>query len=175
MGDFILGLQALWQIWGNGSAAQPLREVLTATEPAEPKAAAAVPPPAAPRRSEALSLLAVLQREARLVDFLQESVSGYTDAQIGAAVRGVHADCAAALERMFALEPLRSENEGAQISVPAGFDSAQFRLVGNVTGGGPFRGTLSHPGWKATKCELPEWTGREDSALVVAPAEVEVK
>src|SRR5207253_6846543 len=35
----------------------------------------------------AVQLLAILQREGRLLDFLQEDVDGYADAQIGAAVR----------------------------------------------------------------------------------------
>ena len=170
MGNIILGLQVMLRVWSDAAFAERMRREI---EPVSPPDAAAPPP--APRRSEAVSLLAVLQREGRLVDFLKEPIAGYSDAQIGAAVRGVHKDCAAALDRMFALEPLRMENEGAPISVPAGFDSAQFRLVGNVTGSGPFRGELTHGGWKAAKCELPEWTGREESALVVAPAEVEIK
>ncbi|NJL27802.1 MAG: DUF2760 domain-containing protein, partial [Thermoanaerobaculia bacterium] len=33
----------------------------------------------------ALLLLATLQREARLIDFLMEPIDGYTDAKIGAA------------------------------------------------------------------------------------------
>src|SRR4029450_745151 len=61
----------------------------------------------APTRSDALTLLATLQREARLIDFLMEDLASYDDAQIGAAVRDVHRDCAAVLERMFALRPLR--------------------------------------------------------------------
>src|SRR5262245_5919116 len=58
-------------------------------------------------RSDALTLLATLQREARLIDFLMEDLASYDDAQIGAAVRDVHRDCAAVLERIFALRPLR--------------------------------------------------------------------
>jgi hypothetical protein len=130
---------------------------------------------AAPARSEALTLLSVLQREGRLIDFLKEPISGYSDAQIGAAVRGIHEDCGKVLERLFALEPLRAESEGSQVTVPAGYDPGQVRLVGNLPEGGPFKGTLQHPGWRATKAAMPEWNGREESALVVAPCEIEIK
>ena len=58
--------------------------------------------PKPPARSEAITLLAALQREARFVDFIQESLAGYTDAQIGAAARDVHRDCGTVLKRMFA-------------------------------------------------------------------------
>jgi len=129
----------------------------------------------APTRSDALTLLATLQREARLVDFLMEDLASYDDAQIGAAVRDVHRDCAAALERMFALRPLRSQEEGAHVEIPAGYNSLQVKLTGNVTGQLPLQGTLMHHGWQAMQCELPAWSGQEEAARVIAPAEVEVR
>ena len=52
------------------------------------------PAPKTPPRREAITLLAALQREARFVDFVQESLAGYTDAQIGAVARDIHRDCA---------------------------------------------------------------------------------
>ena len=129
----------------------------------------------APTRSDALTLLATLQREARLIDFLMEDLSGYDDAHIGAAARDVHRACAAALERMFALRPLRYQEEGAHVGILAGYDPAQVMLTGNVTGQPPLRGTLVHHGWQATRCELPAWSGQEESARVIAPAEIEVQ
>jgi len=131
-------------------------------------------PAAKPARSEALTLLAALQREARLVDFLMEPLDGYTDQQVAAAVRDIQADSRSVLERMFALKPLRSEDEGTQITVPAGFDAAAVKLTGNVTGEAPHNGALMHPGWTATKLDLPVWQGSDDSAKVVAPAEIEI-
>lgn len=128
-----------------------------------------------PTRSEALTLLATLQREARLIDFLMEDLSDYDDTQISAAVRDVHRACAAALERMFALRPLRYQAEGSHVEILAGYDPVQIKLTGNVTGQLPLRGTLVHHGWQATQCELPEWSGQEESARVIAPAEVEVQ
>ncbi len=128
-----------------------------------------------PTRSDALALLAALQREGRLVDFLKEQLTGYSDAQIGAVARDLHRDCSRVVERMFAIQPLRQEAEGAVIEVPAGFDAGVYRMTGNISGTPPFRGSLLHHGWQATSCRLPEWTGSEAASLVVAPAEVEVK
>src|SRR5262245_9345572 len=88
----------------------------------------------APTRSDALTLLATLQREARLIDFLMEDLASYDDAHIGAAVRDVHRDCAAALERMFALRPLHAQEEGAPVEIRAGYNPTQLQLTGNVTG-----------------------------------------
>jgi Domain of unknown function (DUF2760) len=125
-------------------------------------------------RNDALNLLAALQREARLVDFFKEPIAGYSDAQIGAAVRDIHRECAAVIERTFGLRQIESAAEGATIEVPAGFDPTRIHLSGNVTGPPPFRGKLCHHGWEATRCELPEWSGGERALLVVAPAEVEI-
>ena len=129
----------------------------------------------APTRSDALTLLATLQREARLIDFLMEDLSGYDDAHIGTAARDVHRACAAALERMFALRPLRYQEEGAHVEILAGYDPVQVTLTGNVTGQLPLRGTLVHHGWQAMQCELPAWSGEKESARVIAPAEIEVQ
>jgi len=126
-------------------------------------------------RSEALTLLATLQREARFVDFIQEPLAGYGDAQIGAAARDLHRDCGTVLARLFAIEPVVHEEEGAELEVPAGFDAGRYRLTGNVTGEPPFRGRLVHHGWKAAKCELPSWSGSSKAARIVAPVEVELK
>jgi hypothetical protein len=158
----------------DGKPIQQIAEPAPATKPVVP-AAPIAQVKAPPKRSEALTLLAVLQREARLVDFLKENIAGYPDDQVGSAVREIHRDASAALERMFALQPVRTESEGTAITVPAGFDAGRIRLIGNVTGSPPYSGTLAHAGWEATKVELPEWGGTEASAKVVAPAEVELR
>jgi hypothetical protein len=151
------------------------RSAAAAESPAPPTAPAAPKSPSRkPVRSEAVTLLATLQREGRLIDFLQEPLAGYGDAQIGAAARDVHRECAAVLERLFGLEPVVAQEEGAEIEVPAGYDAGRFRLTGNVTGQSPFRGRLVHHGWRVTRCELPAWSGKEDAAIIVAPAEVEL-
>lgn len=153
-----------------------LNEPVAAPAPASAEAAAPPPRPAAPvkpARSEALTLLAMLQREARFVDFVQESLGGYSDEQIGAAVRDVHRDCAAVVARAFGLQPIVEQAEGSVVESPDGFDAGRYRLTGQVSGQTP-RGTLRHHGWEATRCELPAWTGGESAARVIAPAELEI-
>ena len=138
--------------------------------------------PAAPKpvkkkaaiRSEAVTLLATLQREARLVDMVKEPLGNYSDAQVGAAARDVLRDCGAVLDRLFGLAPLVEQEEGSDVEVPVGYDASRFRLTGNVSGEPPFQGKLVHHGWKATRCDIPAWTGSEPSQRVVAPEEVEV-
>jgi hypothetical protein len=196
MGRIGTAFRAFFRVLVDGAVAERVAGVLDG-RPAVPAGPAAlaraptVPPPPAravapapspsvvvkppPTRSEALTLLAVLQREARLVDFLKEDIAGYPDADVGAAVRSIHRDAAAALDRIFALKPVRTEAEGAAVAVPAGYDAGRVRLVGNVTGSAPHTGTLAHAGWEAARAELPAWTGTDAAANVVAPAEVELK
>jgi hypothetical protein len=128
----------------------------------------------APNRSDAISLLAALQREARLLDIVNESLDEYSDAQVGSAARDVLRDSGRVIERMFGLEPLTSNADGSPLETPASFDPAEFRLTGNVAGEAPFRGTVAHHGWKATRCEVPQWSGKESASLIVAPVELEI-
>ena len=121
----------------------------------------------------ALQLLALLQREARLIDFTRESLAGYDDAQIGAAARLVHEGCAKVLREHFDIVPVRSEAEGSRVTLPAGFDAAAVRLTGNVSGSAPFTGSLAHRGWRAAEVRLPRLAEGHD-ARVLAPAEVEL-
>src|SRR5262249_50872825 len=101
----------------------------------------------------------------------------YEDAQIGAAVRSVHAGCKEALAEVAKLEPVLTDEEGADISVPPGFDARSIRLTGAVRGNPPFRGTLRHRGWRVQQLQMPplqvdKADPKADSVL--APAEVEV-
>lgn len=121
----------------------------------------------------ALQLLALLQREGRFVDFVQEDMSSFSDAEIGGAARVVHDGCKKALDEHFPLEPVRSEAEGAAITVEKGFDAARLRLTGNVAGEPPYRGTLAHRGWRVTDVKLPKMAEGHDPKIV-APAEVEL-
>jgi hypothetical protein len=144
--------------------------------PAPGDASAPSPAPAAREGAgawPALWLLAVLQREGRLVDFLEEDLAGFPDAAVGAAARTVHAGCKKALAELLGLEPVLREREGAQVTVERGFDPAAVRLTGNVVGEPPFRGALRHHGWRAREVRLPPVRDRED-ASVIAPAEVEL-
>ena len=121
----------------------------------------------------AVQLLAILQREGRLLDFLQEEVDGYSDAQIGAAVRDIHRGCRKALAEHMPLKPVLREKENAQVRVDPGFDPSRIRLVGNVVGDPPFTGALRHHGWRIAKVQLPS-PARGTDPSVVAPAEVEL-
>jgi hypothetical protein len=121
----------------------------------------------------ALQLLGLLQREARLLDFAQENLAGYSDAEIGAAARLVHEGCGKVLREHFTIEPVRTEPEGSRITLNEGFDAAAVRLTGNVVGKPPFSGSISHRGWRATDVRLPKMADSHDAA-VLAPAEVEL-
>ena len=121
----------------------------------------------------ALQLLALLQRKARLIDFTQENIGGYSDAEIGGAARLVHEGCAKVLREHFTLAPVRPEVEGSRITLNDGFDARAIRLTGNVVGKAPFQGVLSHRGWRATETRLPKLADSHDSA-VLAQAEVEL-
>ncbi len=120
-----------------------------------------------------LHMLAVLQREGRLVDFLEEDLSAYDDAQIGAAVRSIHENCHKTLDKYLSPKPVLEHGEGDEIRVSADFDPATIKLTGNVTGEPPFSGIVRHRGWRAGKLELPALSGSGD-AKVIAPAEVEI-
>jgi hypothetical protein len=108
------------------------------------------------------------------VDLVQEPLGGYSDEQIGAAARDVLRDCAAALERMFALRPVVDQPERGEVETPDRPHPGRVRLSGKVSGDPPYRGRLIHHGWEATACQLPQWTGDAQSARVVAMAEIEV-
>ena len=182
-----LAFKAFFKILGDGAFADrveaayeganlPSVEVQPAA-PVPPSKPTVAPAPVAikPTQSEAIALLAALQRESRLVDLVMQPLDGYDDAQIGAAARDVLRDARAALEKTVALRPLRTESEGSTIQTPADADAAQYRLTGAVQGSPPYRGELVHAGWVATKVELPKYVGSADSARVVAPAEVEAR
>ena len=126
-----------------------------------------------PTDTAALQLLGLMQREARFVDFIQEDVASYSDAEIGAAARVVHEGCRKVLKEHFKLVPVRDEAEGSRITVAPGFDTTAIRLTGNVVGQAPFTGTLTHRGWKVSQMQLPQLTD-EKAAEIVAQAEVEL-
>jgi len=121
----------------------------------------------------ALQLLALLQREGRLIDFLEEDVASFSDAQIGAAARVVHDGCRKALREHFPMEAVRTEEEGSNVILEKGYDANRVRITGNVTGDAPFRGKLAHRGWKVREVKLPKMTQGHDASVVCA-AEVEV-
>lgn len=173
-----LAFRAFFSALFNAQAAQQIERAL-AGEPATDAAATSPPTPlpptpSEPTRNDALALLSTLQREARLVDIVKEPLTEYSDAQVGAAARDVLRDCGKVLDRCFALEPAIEAEEGAEIKTPPEVDAGVYRLTGNVGGDPPYSGRLVHHGWKATRCELPSWSGSEEAARTVAPIELDV-
>lgn len=159
---------------------EPLPEVAVKEkieERAPPKPEAVAPPKEEmlkePAPEGALLLLGLLQNEARFVDFIKEELTGYGDAEIGAAARIVHEGCRKVLEEHFEIAPILDREEGSEVVVPEGFDPARIRLVGHIVGTPPFRGKLVHRGWEVKEVRLPK-ISRKHRLEVIAPAEVEL-
>jgi hypothetical protein len=150
----------------------PADAATAATQKAVAPAPVQTPTPT-PSFDAALQLLGLLQREARLIDFTQEDIRAYSDADIGAAARVVHAGCRKVLDEHFSIAPLRTETEGSRIRLEAGFDARAVRLTGNVVGSAPFQGSLNHRGWRATDVRMPQLSVGHD-VHVLAQAEVEL-
>jgi hypothetical protein len=126
--------------------------------------------------AEIVGFLATLQEKGRLVDFLQDDITAYTDSQIGAAARVVHQGCKAVLSEYFHIVPVREESEGSRVTLPAEYPADEYRLVGKISGSAPFTGTLMHRGWKARSVSLPRVLRAADDRLpTIAPAEVELR
>ena len=122
----------------------------------------------------ACRILSILQNKGRLIDFFQEDITEYPDAQIGAAVRHIHQDCRNALREYVTFAPVMSEKEGEPVIVPDGFDPSEIRLTGHIAGRLPFEGILQHSGWKVTRINLPD-PPKGQKHTVIAPAEVEME
>ncbi len=121
----------------------------------------------------AMQLLSLLQKEARLIDFLNEDVSAYSDEEVGAAARVIHSGGQKVLKDYVSVAPIRTEEEESRITVTEGFNPQEVRLTGNVTGSAPFNGTLVHKGWQITEMNLPK-LAQDYDAKIIAPAEVEL-
>lgn len=141
--------------------------------PAESKAPEQPEEPVFPRETAALQLLSLLQREGRLVDFLEQDIDSFPDADIGAAVRVVHQGCRKAVRAHMKLLPVRGEAEESAVVLEKGFDTNTIKLTGNIKGAAPYRGILRHRGWKATGIVLPTPVQGHDMSII-APAEVEL-
>lgn len=138
-----------------------------------PTAPAAPAKPTVESPDRAIQMLALLQRDGRLIDFLAEDVSPYPDAQLGAAVRTIHSSCRQVLDRYVKLEPVLNSEEDQPVALQNGFDPAAVKLIGNVGASAPTKGILRHRGWRVKEASLPslpQGSGRE----IVAPAEVEI-
>ncbi len=171
----LLAFAAFWRAVTDADFASGLARLFGGEAPA-PKSETSAPdaaPSHEPSMDSALQLLGLLQQEGRLVDFLQEAVSSYTDADIGGAARVVHEGCRKTLLEHLSIEPVRSEDEGVRVTLAEGFDASEVRLTGNLVGKPPFSGTLMHRGWRVSVINLPKLAEGHE-VRVLAPAEVEL-
>jgi len=176
----LLAFQAFFNLLFSGELSADTLTALNLSKRtgASPKAAAPAPAaaPAAPtvRTSDgALQLLGILQRDSRLIDFLQEDIASYEDDQIGAAVRELHDQCRDAIARYVTLAPVIDGVEGTYAKAP-GQDANLVKFVGNVPAQTPPGGTLRHKGWRATKVDLPNLPAKQDPTIIAA-AEIEIE
>ncbi|HEX7931643.1 MAG TPA: DUF2760 domain-containing protein [Paraburkholderia sp.] len=180
LGRISLAVSTFFRILGDGQFAADVLRVRNgglAAAPAEAQAPAPAPAPA-PTLKEAspdaaLQLLGLLQRDARFIDFVEEDIKHFSDADIGAAARLVHEGCRATLREHFTIRPVREEAEGSRVTLQEGFDASAVRLTGNVVGKAPFSGSISHRGWRVDEVRLPK-LAQSHNAKVIAPAEVEL-
>lgn len=164
MTSFIAWWTNVWRaLLGVEAPALPAIPLIPALPPPSPEAA----------HASGLFLLGILQREGRLIDFLQEDIAGFSDGEVGAAARVVHEGCRKVLKEYVPVVAVVPQSEGDKVTVPAGFDANRYRLTGNVTGQAPYAGALKHHGWVATAVKLPPVPTTMD-VTVLAPAEVEL-
>ena len=153
-----------------GYSKMPVAKSATSSAPAAPTPAA--PKPQAGPNDGAVQILAILQRDARMVDFLMEDISAYSDDQVGAAARDVHDQAREALQRYLKLAPVVDGVEGVYVKTDSVAKGA-FKLVGNVPPNGKAPGgLLRHKGWKADKVDLP---AAAPAGGLLVPAEIEVE
>ena len=175
--SFMTRVGMAFRLMFNGEFARQVSAALlladAAQEKAAPRKAAVAQVPPERVHASGLFIVSALQREGRLIDFLEQDVAGFSDEEVGAAARVVHSGCKKALQQYLTFEPVTKVAEGETLPVPAGFDAQRIRLTGNVTGQPPFKGTLKHHGWVATELRLPALAENLDPR-VIAPAEVEL-
>jgi hypothetical protein len=158
-----------------GVFSQPRQRMPPRSPAAEPARPAPGRPQASRADAEIVHFLAMLQEKGRLVDFLMDDINAYSDAQVGAAARVVHAGCKGVLQEHFEINPVRTEQEGSTVQVPVGYSADEYRLVGKIAGSAPFSGVLVHRGWKTGMVKLPQLLrDAADPLPAIAPAEVEV-
>jgi hypothetical protein len=165
-----LAFRSFFSILFGGSLPPDIAQAFGYSKAAPVKTAPAPKPQSGPADG-AVQILSILQRDARLIDFLMEDISGYSDEQVGAAVRDVQEQARKSMERYLRLQPVIDGVEGTYTKTDA-VDAAGVKLIGKVPASGKAPGgTLRHKGWKADKVELPS----APPGNVLAPAEIEVE
>jgi len=129
------------------------------------------PKPQAGPADGAVQILGILQRDARLIDFLMEDISPYSDEQVGAAVRDVQEKSKESLTTYLKLQPVIDGVEGT-FAKAEGLDASAVKFLGKVPASGKSPGgTLRHKGWRAESVSLPT----NPPGNVLAPAELEIE
>jgi hypothetical protein len=170
----LLGFRSFFNILFSGALSpETLADLGLAKPQAAPPPKPAAAAPVARTSDGALQMLAILQRDSRLIDFLMEDITSYSDDQIGAAVRELHDQCRDSVGRYVTLQPVIDGVEGTFAKAP-GTDPNVVKFVGNVPAKPPSGGTLRHKGWRAAKVDLPAVAARQD-VTIIAPAEIEIE
>ena len=176
MSRIVLAFRSFFAILFSGKMPPDIAQELGFSPQRKPQPAAK-PAPAvrAPQPSDgALQILGILQRDSRLIDFLMEDITAYSDDQVGAAVRDLHQRCRDSLNRYLVLAPVIDGVEGSPTKLDTN-DPSIVKLLGNVPASGKApSGLLRHKGWKAEKIDLPP-LAPGSNASVIAPAEVEIE
>ena len=172
----VLGLLLALFVLALSLVGVPKTGAIPAPIPAPAPAPATLQPPVVAEKqpeAEIVAFFALLQEKGRLVDFLMDNLTGFDDAQIGAAARVIHQGCSEVLKEYFKITPVSEAEEGSQVTVPAGYAAEEYRLIGKLSGNPPFTGKLIHKGWKTEYVKLPRLT-KTKRLPPIAPAEVEL-
>lgn len=180
-----LALRAFWKALFDRAAAERLAVALdAAAESSAADSRSLAPPQSAesdkkqsisqqpPAQNPAITLLATLQRDARLIDLIHEDLDQYQDAQVGAAARPCLKQCRQSLARILKIEKLIDAQENDSIAVPEDAPATRFRWIGESGTRNRDTAKLVHPGWQAASVQLPQWNGASEDALIIAPAQV---
>jgi len=123
------------------------------------------------RRSDAIALLALLQRCAGLVDLIYDDLESMTDEQIGRLARDVLDQSHKCLEECLGISTIVEQFEGELVDIPDAASPNRWNLLGDMSSE---QGRVLHPGWIASSLELPGWKGSKENAMVIAPVKVDV-
>lgn len=174
MNRISFAFRSFFSILFGGSLPADIAQAFGYTKPMPAKAASPSTAPPKPQFSPsdgAVQILGILQRDARLIDFLMEDITPYSDEQVGAAVRDIHTQARQSLDRYLKLAPVIDAVEETVVNT-SGVDSASYKLIGNVPPSGKAAsGVLRHKGWKAEKVDIPA----AKPTAILAPAELEIE
>jgi hypothetical protein len=169
----VLAFRSFFEILFTGKLPADVAQAL-GFAPSRPQTPAAKPVAQAKPSDGAVQILGILQRDSRLIDFLMEDISGYSDDQVGAAVRTLHDQSRESLNRYLRLAPVIDAVEGSFTKLDSN-DPGTVKLLGNVPANGKASGgVLRHKGWRAEKIDLPPLPSSQSNSIL-APAEIEVE